>query len=74
MVYEKIKEIIVAQFQVDPDKIQLETYFAEDLEADSIDVMELVNTFEEEFNKEITDEELGSIKQVKDVVRYFEGH
>lgn len=74
MIFEKIKSLIVTQLEVDPEKVTPETYFVEDLGADSLDVMELVTVFEEEFGTEVDTESLESIKQVKDIVRYFESH
>lgn len=71
---DKIKEIIVDQLGVDADRITLESNFVEDLEADSLDTVELIMSFEEEFGVEIPDTEAEKIKTVKDVVDYIESH
>lgn len=71
---DKIKEIIVEQLGVDADRITLESNFVEDLEADSLDTVELIMSFEEEFGVEIPDTEAEKIKTVKDVVDYIESH
>lgn len=71
MVFEKIKELIVDQFGVDEDSVTLETSFAEDLNADSLDVVELIMAIEEEFNLEIEDGEVENINTVGDIVSYL---
>lgn len=73
MVFEKVREIIVNQLELEPEKITLESYFVDDLGADSIDVMEMIMSFEKEFGIEVSEDSLENIKQVKDVVDYFEG-
>ncbi|MDR2520233.1 MAG: acyl carrier protein [Eubacteriaceae bacterium] len=73
MVFDRVKEIIVAQLKVEPDAVKPETFFIEDLGADSIDVMDMIASLEAEFSKEVEEESLGELKQVKDVVNYFEG-
>ncbi len=72
MVFEKIKEMIAAQLEIDPQKITMDSYFVDDLGADSLDVMELIMAFESEFNIEVNEESLENIKQVRDIVEYFE--
>ncbi len=72
MVFEKIKDMIAAQLEIDAEKITMESYFVDDLGADSLDVMELIMAFESEFDMEVNEESLESIKQVKDIVEYFE--
>ncbi|MFA0816351.1 MAG: acyl carrier protein [Anaerofustis sp.] len=72
MVFEKIKAMIAAQLEIDPEKITMESYFVDDLGADSLDVMELIMAFESEFDMEVSEESLENIKQVKDIVEYFE--
>ena len=74
MVFDKVKEIIVAQLEIDPMKVTPEAYFVDDLGADSLDVMELIMAFESEFKVEVNEDNLENIKQVKDVVEYFENH
>ena len=70
-VFEKIKDLICEQLEVDEDKIKMKTTF-EDIDADSLDVVELVMALEEEFNLEIADEEVEKIKTVGDIVNYIE--
>ena len=67
----KVKEIIVQQLGVDADKVTVEASFVDDLGADSLDVVELVMAFEEEFGVEIPDEAAEKISTVKDAVDYL---
>jgi acyl carrier protein len=69
--FEKVKEIIVEQLGVDPEKVTLEARFNEDLEADSLDLVELIMAFEDEFGGEISDEEAQQIKTVGQAVGYL---
>jgi acyl carrier protein len=72
-IYAKVKKLISEQLGVDESEIAKETSF-EDLDADSLDIVELVMALEEEFGLEIADEEVEKIKSVGDVVRYIETH
>jgi acyl carrier protein len=67
----KVKEIIVQQLGVDAEKVTLEASFVDDLGADSLDVVELVMAFEEEFGVEIPDEAAEKIGTVKDAVEFL---
>ncbi len=67
----KVKEIIVQQLGVDADKVTLEASFVDDLGADSLDVVELVMAFEEEFDVEIPDEAAEKIATVKDAIEFM---
>lgn len=69
---DKIKEVIVDQLGVDADQVTLEANFVEDLGADSLDTVELIMAFEEEFDIEIPDTEAEKIKTVQDVVNFVE--
>ena len=69
----KIKSMIVEQLGVEEKDVNLETTF-EDLDADSLDIVELIMALEEEFELEISDEEVEKIKTVGDVVAYIEGN
>ncbi|MBN1656822.1 MAG: acyl carrier protein [Anaerolineae bacterium] len=69
--YERVRKIIVEQLGVDPDKVTLEARFKEDLEADSLDLVELIMAFEDEFGGEISDEEAQQIKTVGGAVEYL---
>ncbi|MCP4846940.1 MAG: acyl carrier protein [Verrucomicrobiaceae bacterium] len=70
---EKVKDIIVEQLSVDAEKVKPEAKFIEDLGADSLDTVELVMAFEEEFGIEVPDEEAEKLTSVGDVIRYIEG-
>lgn len=72
-VFEKIKKLIVEQLDVDEEKLTMDTTF-EDIDADSLDVVELVMALEEEFGLEIADEEVEKIKTVGDIVNYIEAN
>jgi acyl carrier protein len=67
----KVVEIIVQQLGVEADKVTIEASFVDDLGADSLDVVELVMAFEEEFGVEIPDEAAEKIATVKDAVEYL---
>ncbi|MDE1171992.1 MAG: acyl carrier protein [Verrucomicrobium sp.] len=69
---ERVKEIIVEQLGVNPEQVTPAAKFIEDLGADSLDTVELVMAFEEEFNVEVPDEEAEKLQTVGDVVRYIE--
>lgn len=71
MVYEKIKDIISEQFNIDEDDITMETSFRKDLDADSIDLVELIMSLEDEFDLEVEDEEVENINTVEDAVDYI---
>ena len=69
---DKIKSIVVDQLGVDEDQVTEDTSFVDDLGADSLDTVELIMAFEEEFDIEIPDEDAQKIKTVKDVMEYIE--
>jgi len=71
---DKVKEIIVDQLGVDAEQVTPEASFIDDLGADSLDTVELVMAFEEEFNIEIPDEEAERIKKVGDAMEYIKSH
>ena len=72
MVFDKIKDIIVEQLDVEEDAVTMEASITDDLGADSLDVVDLVMSIEESFDVEIPDEELENIKTVGDIVKYIE--
>lgn len=72
MIFDKVKEILVDQLDVDEDAVTLESSITDDLGADSLDVVDMVMSFEEEFDLEIPDEEIESMKTVGDIVKYIE--
>lgn len=74
MVLEKLKDIIAEQLDVEKDEIKLESSFQNDLDADSLDVVELIMAIEEEFEIEIPDEDAEKISKVKDAVDYINNH
>ena len=71
-VFEKVKKIVVDRLGVTDDQVTMEASFTEDLGADSLDTVELVMAFEEEFNIEIPDEDAEKIAAVKDAVSYIQ--
>lgn len=71
---ERVKKIIVDQLGVDEEEVTHEAHFVEDLGADSLDTVELVMAFEEEFGLEIPDEDAEKIARVKDAVEYLSQH
>ena len=70
--FEQIKNIIVELLAVDPAKVTKEARFREDLEADSLDLVELIMEFEDEFGGEISDEDAQKITTVGDAVAFLE--
>lgn len=70
--FEKVRDIVVEQLGVDADDVQIESTFIDDLGADSLDIVELIMAFEEEFGVEIPDEIAEKIKTVKDAVTYID--
>ena len=72
MVFEKVREIICEQFELDEEDVTLETNIREDLDADSLDLVDLVMTFEDEFKTEVPDEVIEEIKTVGDIVKFIE--
>lgn len=72
--FEDIKAIIVEVLGVDPDEVTSEANFRENLEADSLDLVELIMAFEDKFGAEISDEDAQSITTVGGAVKYIDGH
>ncbi|GAA0612517.1 acyl carrier protein [Virgibacillus siamensis] len=70
-VFDRVKDIIVDRLDVDESKVTMEASFKDDLEADSLDVVELVMELEDEFDMEIADEEAEKINTVGDAVNYI---
>ncbi|MDY6269200.1 MAG: acyl carrier protein [Selenomonadaceae bacterium] len=70
--FEKVRDIVVEQLGVEADEVSIESTFIDDLGADSLDIVELIMAFEEEFNIEIPDEAAEKIKTVQDVVTYID--
>jgi acyl carrier protein len=72
--FERLKKIIVEQLGVDEEEVQPQASFVEDLNADSLDLVELIMSLEEEFGMEISDEDAEKIQKVQDAVDYIEEH
>ncbi|MDR2533090.1 MAG: acyl carrier protein [Oscillospiraceae bacterium] len=72
MIFEKVRSIIVEQLDVDEEKVTLTANIQDDLGADSLDIVDLVMSFEEEFDMEIPDDQVENIKTVGDIVKYIE--
>ena len=72
MIFEKIKELLADQLDASADDMAMETNIAGDLGADSLDVVELLMSIEDEFDVEIPDEEIENIKTIGDLVKYIE--
>lgn len=72
MVFEKVRSILVGQLGVDEDKVKMDASIVDDLGADSLDVVDLIMSLEEEFDVEIPDEDVEGMKTVGDVVKYIE--
>ena len=74
MVFEKVKVILAEQFDVEEDEITMDTNLEEDLSADSLDVVDLLMSIEDEFEIEIPDEEIENIRTVSELVSYIESN
>ena len=74
MVLEKVKAILAEQFDVEEDKITADTDLQEDIGADSLDVVDLLMSIEDEFEVEVPDEEIENIKTVGSLVSYIEAN
>ena len=72
MVFDKIKSIIVEQLDADENDVKMESNIQDDLGADSLDVVDLVMSIEENLDIEIPDEDVENIKTVGDIVKYIE--
>ena len=70
-VFAKVKDITVEQLGVDEDEVTMDANFRDDLEADSLDLVELIMAFEEEFGGEISDDEAQKITTVGEAVEYL---
>ena len=70
--FDKVRDIVVEQLGSEADEVTLESTFIDDLGADSLDIVELIMAFEEEFNVEIPDEAAEKIKTRQDVLNYID--
>jgi acyl carrier protein len=71
-IFDEVKEVVVEQLNVSPDEVKEDSKFADDLGADSLDVVELVMSLEEKFDIEIPDEEAENIATVSDAIKFIE--
>ena len=74
MVYEKIQAILSEQLDVLPEKVTMDASVIDDLGADSLDLVDLLMSIEDEFNIEVPDEDVEKVKTVGDLVKYIEDH
>ena len=72
MTLDKIKEIIAEQLSVEEDAVKMETHLMKDLEADSLDAVEIIMAIEDEFGIEVPDEDAEKVQTVSDIVSYVE--
>jgi len=72
--YDRLKKIVVEQLGVDEEDVKPEASFVDDLNADSLDLVELIMSLEEEFGTEISDEDAERIRTVGDAVEYIDEH
>lgn len=70
--FEKVREILCDQLDLEEDQVEMESNIIEDLGADSLDVVDLVMTLEDEFDTSIDDEVVENLKTVEDIVRYID--
>lgn len=72
MVFEKVRAILCEQLELDEDSVTMESLITDDLGADSLDIVDLVMSIEDEFEIEVPDEEIENVKSVGDVVKFIE--
>lgn len=70
-IFEKVRAILAEQLELDESEINMDTNIIDDLDADSLDFVEMVTTIEDEFNIVITDESVGDFKTIRQVVEYL---
>ena len=73
-IFEKLQGILADQLEIDADKITYESLILDDLGADSLDVVDLIMSIEDEFGMEVPDEAVDNIRTVEDMVKYIEEH
>ena len=71
---EKVIQLIADEMKIEPSKVTMESIFVDDLNCDSLDLVELIMKIEDEFDIEIPEEEARGLKAVSDVVNYLEKH
>ena len=73
-IFEQVKKILCDQLDLDEEQVTEDSEVIDDLGADSLDIVDLVMTLEEEFDTEIPDEDIENLKTVGDIVKYIEDH
>ncbi|MCD7872731.1 MAG: acyl carrier protein [Clostridiales bacterium] len=74
MIFEKVAEILSEQLGIDTDKISMDSLLEEDLDADSLDAIDIVMSIEDEFQIEVPDEAIANMKSVADIVNFVENN
>lgn len=74
MVFEKVREMLCEQLELDEDQVTMDSVIMEDFDADSLDVVDLAMNIEDEFGVEVPDDALQTFRQISDVVHYIEDH
>ena len=74
MVFEKVAEILSEQLGIDADKISMDSLLEEDLDADSLDAIDIVMSIEDEYSIEVPDETIEQMKTVEDIVNFIENN
>lgn len=74
MIFEKVKKVVVEQLGVEEKELTMETSFQDDLDADSLDLFEIVMSLEEEFEIEISNDDVEKLKTIGDAVSYIEAN
>ena len=72
MIFERVREIICSQLDLDEDRVAMDSNILEDFDADSLDLVDLVMSFEDEFGIEVPDDQTENFHTVGDIVRYIE--
>ena len=72
MIFEKVQQALASQFELDPEKITLDTDLLDDIGADSLDIVELIMSLEDEFGITISDEDAAQLHTVRRIVEYLE--
>ena len=72
--FEQVRQLLAHQFEVDENTITMDTNIADDLGADSLDVVEILMAIEENFGVSISDDEIPNLKTVRDIVEYVESN
>ena len=74
MIFERVREIICSQLDLDEDRVTMDSNILEDFDADSLDLVDLVMSFEDEFGIEVPDDAIESLRTVGDVVNVVDSH